>query len=268
MSRAGLPMYDHPCLRGMVDAWWQGLARALRAEGVENVPSKLDRSGSRAALWTAPDLILSQTCGYPLMCAFRDHLSLVATPSYDAAGAEDGYYSSLIVVAANSPVTDIVELQGTIAAANSEDSHSGMNALRYLIAPLAHEGRFFQEVRFTGNHANSVALVRSGEADVAAIDCVSHALFAKHEPKTLDGTRVLTQTSAAPALPYVTRHDANPELKRRLRAGLRRAIADASLEEVRAALLIRDFVALPLKSYKRIVDMETKAIESGYPLLA
>jgi len=38
---AGLPMYDPPELRAIVDAWWEALALAFRAEGIAGVPDRL-----------------------------------------------------------------------------------------------------------------------------------------------------------------------------------------------------------------------------------
>ena len=70
-------MYDPPELRQAVDAWWQGLARALRAEGVGDVPERLDRDTAFDALWSAPDLLIAQSCGYPLTGAWADRLQVL-----------------------------------------------------------------------------------------------------------------------------------------------------------------------------------------------
>jgi hypothetical protein len=40
---ATLPMYDWPQLRSSTDAWWAGLARHLRAAGID-APDRLTRS--------------------------------------------------------------------------------------------------------------------------------------------------------------------------------------------------------------------------------
>ena len=268
MSRVGLPMYDHVSVRGIVDDWWRGLARAFAAEGIAGLPARLDRTTPREALWAAPDLLLSQTCGYPLMYGFRGRLALVATPCYEAPGAEGANYGSQIVVAEASPAAGIADLAGSIAAVNGDDSHSGMNAFRHLVAPHARDGRFFAAVRTSGGHGESIAMVARGEADVAAIDCVTHALIARHAPAELAGTRVLTGTASAPALPYVSRIDAAEDLVARLRAGLARAVADPQLAPVREALLIRDFEVLALAAYERMPEMEAEAVRAGYPVLA
>ena len=93
-------MYDPVELHATVDAWWHGVARAMRAEGIQGVPDKLDRSLSLDALWSAPDLLLTQTCGYPLIGAWSRQLRYLATPRYAAAGCEGATHCSWIVVAA------------------------------------------------------------------------------------------------------------------------------------------------------------------------
>src|SRR4051794_33542745 len=85
---AGLPMYDPPELRDAVNSWWSGLACAFRAEGVGDVPDRLDRSLRPETLWDSPDLLLAQTCGYPLVGPWSGRLRYVATPRYAAPGCE------------------------------------------------------------------------------------------------------------------------------------------------------------------------------------
>ena len=68
----GLPMYDPPELHSTVDSWWRGIARALREQGIAEVPDRLERSLALDALWGAPDLLLTQTCGYPLVTSLVD----------------------------------------------------------------------------------------------------------------------------------------------------------------------------------------------------
>jgi ABC-type phosphate/phosphonate transport system substrate-binding protein len=151
---------------------------------------------------------------------------------------------------------------------NGLDSQSGYNALRALVAPAAAGGRFFGSVAVTGGHRASLARVAAGEADVAAIDCVSYALLARHRPQALAGVRVLCRTASAPGLPYVTRADAGAELLERLRAGLDRALVDADLAAARQALLLEGATVLLLAAYDGILDMEKTARAAGYPDVA
>ena len=65
--------------------------------------------------------------------------------------------------------------------------------------------------------------VASGSADVAAIDCVSFAMAARHRPHVTDALRTIATSPHAPALPYVTSvHRSSAELNR-----LKQALADS-----------------------------------------
>jgi ABC-type phosphate/phosphonate transport system substrate-binding protein len=261
-------MYDLPEMRAATDAWWRGLARAFRREGIADVPDSLDRRERYADVWTLPDLLFSQTCGYPLTHALAGRVELVATPCYGAEGCEGPGYCSFVIVGADSTASTIGDLRGARCAINGLDSQSGYNALRALAAPMAKDGRFFSSVAITGGHQASLALVASGQADIATIDCVTHGLLARHRPQDLVATRVLCRTASALGLPYVTRVGAGAELLRRLRSGLDRAFADPQLDDARGALLLAGTAVLPLAAYDRIREMESAAIAAGYPEVA
>ena len=260
-------MYDLDPVREATDAWWAGIAKACRAEGLRDVPDTLWRDGPREDLWRSPGLMISQTCGYPLLKHFTSHLTLLATPIYGADGCYGPNYCSLIVVSADNPAQTLDDLRGGICAINDWDSQSGMNVLRHAIAPLAKDGRFFGEVKVAGKHQFSIRLIAEGEADVAAIDCVTHGLMARHDPSSVEGTRILAQTQAAPALPYVTGKQTIGRERKRLRAALDRAMADPDLDEVRDALMIKGFADLTLRDYGVMLEMETGAAAAGYPIL-
>jgi ABC-type phosphate/phosphonate transport system substrate-binding protein len=268
MSCAGLPMYDLEELRWAHDAWWRALARGFREAGIPESPASLDRGKSHHELWSAPDLRFGQACGYPLTHEFAGRLALVATPCYRAPGCEGTSYRSWILVRDGSEIARIAGLAGTRAAINDRNSQSGCNALKALVAPLAKGGRFFASVTVTGNHVASIASVREGRADVAAIDCVTYALLAEHRPAALFGTRVVAAGPAAPALPYVASATADAALLERLRAGLRAAFADPASAAARRALLIEGAEVLPLSAYDVILEQERAATALGYPELA
>jgi ABC-type phosphate/phosphonate transport system substrate-binding protein len=268
MPIASLAMYDLPELRDATDALWQGLARGFRRAGIAEVPAALERGLPHREAWQRPDLLFAQTCGYPLTHALAGRVRLVATPCYRAEACEGPSYCSIVIVRADHPATDLAGLRGTRCVINGTDSQSGYSALRALIAPLAEKGRFFADVAVSGGHVASIAAVAAGKADIAAIDCVTHALVARHHPQALEGTRILTRTAAAPGLPYITRADADDELLRRLRDGLIDVFADPDLATARDALMLRDAVVLPLEAYGRIIDLEKQAMARGYADLA
>ncbi|MGH6899946.1 MAG: phosphate/phosphite/phosphonate ABC transporter substrate-binding protein [Geminicoccaceae bacterium] len=268
MSAASLPMYDLPEVRPAQDALWAGLARHLAREGVADVPAALACEDPAAALWSAPGLLFSQCCGYDLVNGYAGALRPLATPCYRASGCAGPSYRSIVVVAEDRAAGSLEDLRGAVCAINGWTSHSGMSALRALIAPLSRAGRFFAEVRVSGAHSASLAMVARGEADVAAIDCVVHALLARHRPAALHGTRPLAETASAPAPPFVTHARARDDVVARLRSALTRTFDDPALAAARADLLLAGIEILPLAAYDRITAFERLAARDGYPVLA
>lgn len=260
---ASLPQYDLPELRGATDAWWAGLARHLRDAGLTDVPDILARPADAEALWRDGDLLLTQTCGYPLMTELRGILVPVAVPVYDCPGCDGAQYRSMIIVAESWPGRTLDELRGMRVAVNNANSHSGMNALRHSFAPLAEGGRFFSDVMLTGGHAKSAEAVRDGRAAVAAIDCVTWALLSRHRPEALRGLRVLALTDPAPSLPYAVRCGLAADDRLRVRAALFAAAADPLLSEPRSALLLSGFEDADTELYGRMLEMQDAATAAG-----
>ena len=133
---ASLRMYDLPEVRSATDAWWRGVAAALERAGLESVPASLNWDANIDVL-RSPELLLGQTCGYPLTHALADVVDLVATPAYSADGCSGADYCSLIVVSEDNSAAALAALRGAVCAYSRRDSHSGYNALRAAIAPLA-----------------------------------------------------------------------------------------------------------------------------------
>ena len=265
---AGLPMYDPPGLEWATDALWRLLSEAMRAEGVPDVPLQLTRPTDFQAFWRDPALLFGQTCGYPLMTMLAGHVRVVATPVYSAPGCEGYLYRSHLVVRVEDQRESLSDFLGSRAAINGWESHSGMSALRHSFAPLS-VGRksCFSEVLMSGGHRNSMAMVARGEADLAAIDCVTYALTAASEPDLAGGLRVLASSCLSPGLPFITHGHADETLIACLRAALRSAISDPAGAEARAALLLAGVADTNEDDYQVILDMEREAQALGYGAL-
>lgn len=262
---ASLPMYDLPEVSAATDAWWQAIARAMRREGIADLPDQLIRSEDYRGPWRRPDLLFSQSCGYPFTHEFRDVLDYVATPCFAAEGCEGPNYCSLVIVRADDAAKTLADLRGRRCAINATYSHSGYNILRAMLAPLARGAPFFSEVKTSGTHIASIDMVSSGAADVAAIDGVTFALLKRHRPAVHGRIRVLAKSPSAPGLPYVTARGKSKDDIRRLRESLKSAINDPSARDVREQLLISGVEVLPDSAYAAIDRFETDAIAAGYP---
>jgi len=246
---ASFPMYDLPEVRWATDALWAAVAARLSAAGIAPAPA-LGRASSLADLWTDPALLLSQTCGNPYVRHYRDRLRLVATPCYAAPGCDGPRYRSLLVVRADAPGDRLADFHGAVCAVNEWGSLSGWVALAAALPEPPN--RFFRAALITGAHADSMAAVAAGQADIAAIDCVTHALLQRHRPAATVGLRVIGRTALAPALPLVTRRDTDDATVAALQSALRGALADPGLAEARAALLIEGIEILGEADYDAI----------------
>lgn len=268
MNITSLPMYDLVEVRDATDAWWAGLAATFRREGLDDVPAALDRETPVHDQWRTPALLFSQTCGYPLTHAFAGDLRLVATPCYAVPGCDGALYRSAVVVRSDDPAQTLADLRGRRCAFNGEDSQSGYNCMRALVAPLGRDGRFFAEAVASGGHAQSLAMVADGRADVAAVDSATFALLDRHRPEATAQVRVLTFSAAVPSLPYVTHASRSDDEVRRLRDGLAAAMADPHLADARDTLALSGMEILEVDAYEDVVAMESSATALGYPRLA
>jgi ABC-type phosphate/phosphonate transport system substrate-binding protein len=261
---ASLGMYDFPWLREATDALWVLLRDSLRRAGVEGVPDALDRSRPVREIWRDPNLLLAQTCGYPLVTELVGVVRLVATPVYHLPGCEGGLHRSFVVVRADDPAQALADLRGRRCAVNAFHSNTGMNLLRAAVAPLAGGGRFFGSVVETGAHLNSLRAVREDFADVAAIDCVVYGLATRHQPQVLTGTRVLTETATTPGLPFVTaRATSDLELQ-----ALRAALAATAGLPAAVSVGLGGFQAMDVGDYDVVSALERGAVRARYPCLA
>ena len=266
---ASLAMYrDPPVVTAATHALWAYLRDRLRADGLADVPERLDDAIAHDAAWHDPRLLLAQTCGYPFATSLRGRVRLVATPVYDHAGCVGANNGSFIVVGAGALASSVADLRGGTVAINDPASNSGMNLLRHAVAPHAVEGRFFGRVIVSGGHVASLALVAGGEADVAAIDCVTYGNLARSAPARLAGVRILAETVKTPGLPLITRASAGDDELALLRAALEAFVRDPAAAAIRAPLGLAGFAILPDSAYDAVLEIERAAAAAGYPRLA
>lgn len=251
----------------LVVAWQQLFAcftGLLDDSGNQKIKLRFD---SDQSLLRDPGLFFGHTCGYPLMKHLKDRVTPFCVPVFDVPGTNGKLYSSRFIVAANSAIEALDECRGKVAAMNAADSNSGMNVLRYAIAKYNPSAAFFSRVVQTGGHLHSLEAVADGTADVAAIDCVSYQLIQDHWPELIDQVRSIGFSVKTCGLPFVfpksSIRDADLKL---LVDNLNQALANTP-ETIRNRLHLLRFEPVVLEDYKPIVDLETFAINAGYPCL-
>lgn len=238
-----LPMYDYPELAAATEAWAAAIARFAGSS------ARLSRPQDYIGAWSSDDLVFSQTCGYPFTHAFRNRLQLLGTPHYGAPGCEGFRYRSMVFGREKREAEDF---RGTVAVVNTPDSMSGMLALKSFFIGYAAHGQFFGRTVVSGGHLASLACLQRGEADVCAIDAVCVAYARRYRPELLFGLHELGQTASVPGLPYVTR-DKDAQ---RWSEAVAAAMAEPSLADVRAALMISGFTQTRPADYDAILQLE------------
>jgi ABC-type phosphate/phosphonate transport system substrate-binding protein len=264
---AALPMYDLPDLAEANDELWSAISRYLRDDGVQSVPAALSRGLPLLALWTDPDLLLSQACGYPLMTALSGRVRVVSTPRYRAPGCKGPFHRSAVVVRATDRAEALADLAGRRLALNDETSGTGMNLLRALIAPLARRRPFFGQVEITGSHLASAEAVAGGSADLAALDCVTWAHLQRLRPGLAAQLRLLTWSAGSPGLPLITARNTDRATLAAIGRALGEVSRDPALAAARRELLLEGFSNLPPARYLSVLHWERFAADLGYPEL-
>ncbi|GGB86867.1 phosphate/phosphite/phosphonate ABC transporter substrate-binding protein [Pseudoduganella buxea] len=261
--QAALPMYNVSSRLGR--AYEKLLAAWLAQAGVADDVA-IARDVALPDFWTRPDMLVSQTCGYPYIATLHGKVALLATPCHELPGCTGSDYASAMIVRADRGIATLDQARGLVAAVNDRHSNSGMNLLRHAVAPLARDGRFFGDVKWSGSHAASVHMVREGAADIAAIDCVTFAYLRQEDPAAVAGLAVLQYSAAAPGLPLIAGGNVPEAWVTRLRGALL-APGPALLATMRP-LRIAAFRHCDAAAYGRIGQLEALARQWGYAALA
>ncbi len=201
---AALPMYDRPENAAAHDALWAATRDGLRRRGL-SAPDALDRAADLWQGWTAPDLVLGQTCGLPFRSRLHDRVTLVATLDYALPDTPPGHYRSLFITRRDEP-GEIADFAVRRFAYNQPDSHSGWAAAQITAAGL---GFRFTPALETGGHRASARALSEGRADIAALDWITWRGIARWEPELARSLRVVGASDPAPGLALIAAPDAD-----------------------------------------------------------
>ena len=214
-----------------------------------------------------PCLWFGHTCGYPLMTSLRDTLTPICVPTFDVAGCDHTYYSSLLIVPENSQINSPEESNGLRAVINNSNSNSGMNVLRHSVATYHQQGTFFSEIKISGSHLQSLTEVANQRADIAAIDCVSYRLIEDTWPELTARVRSIGFTAKTCGLPFVgpkqitSGYDSESITKY-----LNQALSMLD-DNHKNKLHLNKFETVDIGEYQGILDLENSAQQAGYPVL-
>jgi ABC-type phosphate/phosphonate transport system substrate-binding protein len=267
MLTASLPMYNLPEMQPANARFWETLRGLLLEAGLRDVPERLQFDRVPVPDRIGPEVLFTQTCGFPLETIFAGQTVRLGAPCYDAPGCDGPTHRALFVVPAASPARTLADLRGSVFLLNSPVSNSGMNLPRRALAEIACGDPFFREVIETGGHPASLDLLLRGQGDVASIDCVTYAFWSHYRPEAVARLRVIAGSPISPSIPFVTAVSTTPEIVEILRAALRTIAREPRYEAVRRGLLLTDIVDVPDSAYRGLLDYEREAAALGYPAL-
>ncbi len=255
-----------PELQSAWQCWFEAFSQLYSDPSYSEINFYFDTSDQA---YLAPNLIAVQTCGYPLLHKWATTHDPIAAAVFDCKGCVGTQYSSWFVTHVNHPADRLEQFQHQRAAMSGIHSNSGMNVLRFAISQLPKkkrvDGTFFSEVKVSGGHWQSLEMIASEQADLAAIDAVSYALALKAKPALADSIKIVGQSEMTVGLPFVIPKTSTTRVNR-----LIRAMDQATIEmdqSARDTLSLRGFSRVKLRDYKKIEDLEKSAIRAKYSKL-
>ena len=241
MTIASLAMYPFTHLRSAQENLWDDVGSRLSFEAPPlNWELEPDAASRR------DDLLLGQTCGWPLVKDLASSVRVVGTFDCDVDGAVDGTYRSVLVSNVDDPLKDILHRPDLRVAANSRNSLSGWISL---LSVASGEGVKLDDVEWTGAHAVSIEAVRDGRCQLAAIDAVSLAHLG------LRDLSVVGHGPRSPCLPLVSARSTTDAVVSELRDALAASVADLAMAQTCATLKIRGFLERELAVYEEVTDL-------------
>jgi hypothetical protein len=223
-------MYPFESLRASYDQLWARIAERLDA-----APAVLDWSLDHLAAARRPDLLLGQTCGWPLVTVLDGLVDVVGAFDVEVPEAGASHYRSVVI---EGPDPD-----GPVAV-NGIDSLSGW------VSWCAVRGVPDRPL-ITGSHESSVMAVARGAASAASIDAVSWAHVQAIHPAIASRVTVVGHGPSVPTLPLVTRAGGDVPA---LRTALDEAVG-AAPEDLLSRLRIRAFHPLDADDYRPLLQL-------------
>lgn len=266
MLIASTRLYDvAPAARA---AWHAVLRHAWGVAGLEVTLVEHAWPTPVGELWSRPGLCGAFMCGWPFAVAmqqgrrFRAVAGVVpAWPAYE----DQPRYRSEFLVRDDSPWRSLEEALGSRYGWMVQDSQSGWNAPRAMLADfVATRGpALFSESRGPlGNPRGLLEALQHNEIDITAIDGWYLDLMREHDAPALAGLRTLAYTPWTPNPLLVCSPDVAPETVARLAAALQATPADL----LRAAFVGR-FTTVDPAAYGATLAAADKAQRLGYPAI-
>ncbi|MDO8587314.1 MAG: phosphate/phosphite/phosphonate ABC transporter substrate-binding protein [Armatimonadota bacterium] len=144
----------------------------------------------------------------------RFGMELVAVPQYNGRPT----YYCYIISSARSAAKGLADFRGKRFAFTDRDSNTGCGIPTYQILKMGLSPEsYFQEVIYTRNHDKSIAAVRTGVVDGAAVDNILYELAIRRDPLLKVQTKIVARYGPCAAPPVVVNPNADDEFKTSLK---------------------------------------------------
>ena len=267
-ASVSLPMYNLPEMRPVNLRFWEALRELLGEAGLRDLPQNLSFERPPVPERIGPEVLFSQTCGYPLETIFQGQAIRLGTPCYNAPGCDGPMHCGFFILPVGSGARTLRNLAGGVFLLNHRHSNSGMNLPRRALADIAGGRPLFARVVETGSQPGNLDRIALGDGDATAVDCVTYAFWCRYRPELASKVRVLARTPSSPAIPFVTSIATPAATVAILRAALRRLVHEERYRVVREGLMLADIVDVPEARYRALLDYEREAAALGYPAVA
>jgi len=201
--------------------------------------------GDLHELWKRPDLLLGQTCGWPLVTALPD-ATVVGAFELTIAEAEGAAYRS-VLIGSRQAEPQALAAAGPVAA-NAPDSLSGWISLCSALGDVP------TNVTWTGAHVASLRAVANGSCTLASIDSLTYALVLEAEPELAAAVHRVGEGPLVPTLPLIVGSNFAERLGE-LRTAIAAAVADPELADALRTLRIRAFRPLDRADYLPLLSL-------------
>lgn len=153
------------------------------------------------------EIELGWICGWPytqIVDELCPPVKLLVAPVMrgDRYGDVPRYYSD-VVVRRDSEFATFTDLRGGTWAYNEPGSQSGYHIIRYQLATMGEDERFFGRVVQSGSHARSLSMILDREVDSAAIDTTVLEWEIERDNHLAQNLRVIATLGPSPIPPIV-----------------------------------------------------------------
>lgn len=239
---ASLGMYDRAETATANDRLWSHIRDGLRAENLP-APDALTRGADAYwNAWTSPDLVFSQTCGFPFRAKLHEQVTLIGAPDYGLPDCPPGYYTSVYVARKSDARSSLAEFSGAAFAYNEPMSQSGWAAPQNHAAQI---GLHLPPTVESGGHRLSAIAVTEGRADIATLDALTWKLLCQYDGFAASLKEIARTAPPTPALPFITAKGADADLYFRIVSAAIAALSPAD----KAVLHLKGLVRIPVETY-------------------